>query len=260
MSVQESNEIYRIQEEYMRRDAEGLSNTYCYTNPAFLFHIQERERALLKMVKEEKIEIRGAKILEVGCGTGHILARFVEFGAGEAHGIDLMQNRIDIGKNSYPFLHLEQGNAAHLPYDDHSFDIVMQFMCLSSVLDYDLRKHISDEMWRVLKPGGTIIFYDIRPSSLMLKILKRCIALIKRLTFCKNNNNKIEPKIKSTPIKSITYKEIIHFFESSTKKIKSVSLDFELASLASYNYLVTYLLALIPSLRTHYLALLHKNS
>ena len=97
--------------------------------------MQEREWAILRLLRSEEIKLNGITVLEIGCGTGHILQRFLEFGVQLAAGIDLMESRIEAGKKSYPNLHLAIGNGAQLPYANNSFDMVMQFMCLSSVLD-----------------------------------------------------------------------------------------------------------------------------
>ena len=110
-------ETARIQQEYLRRDAAGHVQTiYSFTNPAFVFHMQEREWSVLSLLRARGIEFRNRSILEVGCGNGHILQRFLEFGVDKATGIDLMMNRIRDGKRRYPLLNLIQGNAAFLPF------------------------------------------------------------------------------------------------------------------------------------------------
>src|SRR4030066_669541 len=149
-----SDEISRLRAEYARRDAAGLSSTYTYRNPAFAFHMQEREWAMLRMLEEGRVNLTGARLLEVGCGTGHILERFLEFGAEKAVGIDLAEHRIRVAKGKYPNLLLLQGNAAELPFPGNTFDMAMQFLCLSSVLAPGVRQRIAAEMWRGGGPGG----------------------------------------------------------------------------------------------------------
>ncbi|MGB9627195.1 MAG: class I SAM-dependent methyltransferase [Thermodesulfobacteriota bacterium] len=259
-----NEELERITREYSRRDRLGCSRIYTYTNPAYLFHIQEREWAILQLLKEEGIELKGLSILDVGCGTGNVLHRFIEFGARSANGIDLMESRIKIAKERYPHLQLVRGNAAQLPYARGSFDLVMQFMCLSSVLDQNMRKEIANEMWRVLRPGGALLFYDLRPRPLTARLLFRFFSVLKRvLKLLMREDKNANPSIESyppTPIKPLTLKEIKNLFSRDPVKWRVVSLDFNLSWVAGKIRFLAYLLTYLVFLRTHYLVLFRKIS
>lgn len=50
------------------------------------------------------------------------------------------------------------GNAENLPYEDESFDIVMQFTVFTSILDSEMKQNIAREMLRVIKPDGIILW------------------------------------------------------------------------------------------------------
>jgi len=265
MTVFNDKEVERIHREYCRRDALGLSKIYCYANPAYLFHIQEREWEILRLLRDENINLAKCRILEVGCGTGHILQRFLEFGAREATGIDLMENRIQTGKMKYPLLHLMRGNAGRLPYKESSFDLVMQFMCLSSVLDPLMRQQIADEMWRVLRPGGTILSYDLRPIPSSVRVLYLPFYFFRRIfrvLVAKPNQDRagIEGQTSPTPIRPLAIAEIKKLFFDGWMRCFTVSLDFNLAGIAGTSLFLANLLSYIPFLRTHYLVFVHKPS
>jgi SAM-dependent methyltransferase len=106
----------------------------------------------------------GDRVLDVGCGSGYLLHRLQEYGAGECRGIDLMENRIVEGRERYPTLKLEVGSATELPYAEGEFDLVTQFTCLSSIVDGDVRLTVAREMRRVAR--GWILSYDLRGLSL----------------------------------------------------------------------------------------------
>jgi ubiquinone/menaquinone biosynthesis C-methylase UbiE len=107
------------------------------------------------------------KILDVGCGSGSHLRRFLEYGAlpSNLSGIDLMAHRIELAQRLHPAIDWQVGSAHHLPYPDSRFDIVMSFVVFSSVLYEPLRQQIANEMLRVLKPDGLILFYDFTYSN-----------------------------------------------------------------------------------------------
>ncbi len=229
------DEINRIKSVYLMREQQGITHTYSYFNPAFLFHMQERERAILKMLRDVDFQLNEAKVLEVGCGSGHILNRFLEFGAKEVYGIELLENRVAIAKSSYPQIKIIEGNAVNLPYKDNSFDLVTQFMCMSSVLDQQMRLEVAKEMWRVLKPGGGILWYDLRPFF---------------ETFTKGNF--------SQGIHRIDLKELKQLFPLGELKYKGVSLVLKLANFSDKSYFLSYLFSLFPFFRTHYLVFIKK--
>ncbi len=264
MTVFSNGELERVWKEYSRRDALGLSKIYIYTNPAYLFHIQEREWAILQLLKKEGIELKNLSVLDVGCGAGHVLHRFVEFGARNVTGIDLMRSRIQTAKERYPHLRLVQGNAAQLPYREESFDLVMQFMCLSSIRDPSMREQIADEMWRVLRPGGSILFYDLRPRPLVTRLLFRLFSLLSRiLRLVTRNRRKIlfsGEGGSSTPIKPLSLKEVKELYKKDPICWRLVSLDFNLCELAGKSHFLTHLLSRILFLRTHYLVFFRKVS
>lgn len=255
-----NEEMIRIRREYNQRDHYNLSSAYRYSNPAFLFHMQERERLILDLMASWQVDLSGASILEVGCGTGHILHRFGEFGAENIHGIDLMEKRLRIGKQRYPRLCLVEGNAAQLPYADGTFDIVMQFMCLSSVLDPTMRNEITNEMLRVLRPGGVILHYDLRPPPMLVRGFSAILRLIgsAMMTFHLVPLITSRPLIPPTPIQPLGDQEIRMLFGCGPMKCRTASLNFKLAQTAGQSYLLTTLLSCIPFLRTHYLALIRK--
>lgn len=246
-----SNEIERIRREYTKRDNSDLTHLYGYTNPAFLFHLQERERGLLRALRREGLDLSVTDVLEVGCGTGHILQRFLEFGARSAAGIDLMPNRVRIGRARYPTLRLILSDAGQLPFASESFGLAMQFMCLSSVLDSECRSRIAKEMWRILAPGGLILSYDLRPSSMLARSVN---FVANYLSSAANEAVLSEP----TPIKPLTIAELKALYPLGHIRVTSLSLNLNLAKVACLSTLFAEILSRLPPFRSHYLAVIRK--
>jgi ubiquinone/menaquinone biosynthesis C-methylase UbiE len=110
---------------------------------------------------------RGLDVLEVGCGTGLLLARIAEF-ARTARGIDLSPGMLEHARGRG--LEVMEGSATALPFDDASFDLVCSFKVLAHVRDIQLALR---EMARVTRPGGTVLAEFYNPLSLR--------GLVKRL-------------------------------------------------------------------------------
>ena len=57
------------------------------------------------------------------------------------------------------------GDGRRLPFADHHFDLVCLIVVLSSVLGPQNREQLVRELVRVLRPGGCVLYYDIRYPS-----------------------------------------------------------------------------------------------
>lgn len=162
-------ELVRIQEEYKRRaTSQVLAERYSLFNEATLLQTHSLERSLLALLKKHRFtNLANKKILDIGCGNGMQLQRFLAYGAKPSHlsGIDLMPDRIEQARQQNPSIDWQIGSAHQLPFPDASFDLVMLFVVFSSILSYPLRQSIADEIWRVRKPGGLILCYDFAYSN-----------------------------------------------------------------------------------------------
>jgi ubiquinone/menaquinone biosynthesis C-methylase UbiE len=137
----------RLLSDYARRDAEVPPERYAPANPAHLFIRHGIERALIEMLgRAGALPLSERRVLDVGCGGGQWLADLETFGASRERlaGLDLVPER----------------DAASLPWDDGSFDLVVQSMMFSSILDARVRERAAAEMARVLGGGGAVLWYD----------------------------------------------------------------------------------------------------
>jgi len=94
---------------------------------------------------------RGKRLLEVGCGTGLILAEVEQFAA-SAMWIDLSEDMLRHARKRG--LRVRQAPATDLPFPDESFDVVYSFKVLPHI---EVIEEALAEMGRVLAPGGTMI-------------------------------------------------------------------------------------------------------
>jgi phosphatidylethanolamine/phosphatidyl-N-methylethanolamine N-methyltransferase len=103
----------------------------------------------------------GDRILEVGVGTGLSLGMYPSYV--EVTGIDLSQDMLDIAKTRVAdegltqVAGLEQMDAQNMTFEDSSFDKVVAMYVATVVPDVE---QLVNEIRRVCKPGGTIIFLN----------------------------------------------------------------------------------------------------
>lgn len=102
-------------------------------------------------------------ILEVGCGKGggcrYVVAHF--FSPKKYVGLDLCSSLINTCKahNLDKRFQFIEGSALNLPFDANSFDLVLN---VESSHCYPSFKTFLKEVERVLRPGGQLIFCDLR--------------------------------------------------------------------------------------------------
>jgi ubiquinone/menaquinone biosynthesis C-methylase UbiE len=120
-----------------------------YNHPNFIFRYIENKR-IRKLIELAEIK-ETDKLIEVGCGAGHILERV---SAGILHGIDISDIQIErakerLGKN----VELIKAPGEKIPYEDNYFDKILCSEVIEHVLDPD---PLLREMRRVLKPDGIL--------------------------------------------------------------------------------------------------------
>jgi len=103
---------------------------------------------------------RGARVLELGCGTGLILARIAEI-AEEAVGIDLSEGMAQRARERG--LDVCIGSVCDLPFEDDQFDLTYSFKVLAHIPDIEAAVR---EAARVTRPGGHLLLEFYNPWSL----------------------------------------------------------------------------------------------
>lgn len=154
------SELDRIAQRYARRDA---GDRYSLLRPEVWQMWQERQRALLKLLAQRPGAPAEWRATEVGCGAGGNLLDLLRLGLLPPHltGIELLPERLAAARISLPEgVRLITGDAAEADVEPGTQDLVLQSTVFSSILDDMLQQRVADAMWRWLKPGGAVLWYD----------------------------------------------------------------------------------------------------
>jgi len=134
----------------------------------------------------DSLEFKGdEKVLDVGCGRGLMLIGAAKrLKSGKATGIDIW-NTQDLSGNSADAtrqnakiegvserVRIENGDARKLVYPDNQYDVVISTLAIHNIPEKADRDTAIREMWRVLKPGGKLLIYDILYTGAYEKVLR----------------------------------------------------------------------------------------
>ncbi len=231
----DDSEVKRIKRAYSKREEIISSQLYSFFNDGYLYMIHNRDVEILRLLKSHNIRsIENSKILDIGCGTGAELRNLIRYGATplNLYGIDLLENRIEVARRLSPNIHFKCADASAIPYEDNSFDIILQYTVFTSIMDDQMKKRVAREMVRVAKNGGIILWYD----------------------FYINNPQNAD-------VKGVKVEEISALFTGCCIKLKRITLAPPIARIiAPYSMIVCHMLEKLTLLNTHYLGIIKKTA
>jgi len=226
------HERRRVEEAYERR----VTTPYTYFNPGQLYVVQQQDREILSALRRLGVganELAEMQIFEVGCGSGHLLRKLVSWGASPQRcaGADIRASAIDRGNAVSPNIRLFHADCVDTGEEPNRYDLVVQNLVFSSVLDGTIREELAREMIRITRPGGIILWCDLRYGN--------------------PRNPDVAP---------IRKPELLELFDGCTlESCRSILLVPPLARrLAPMSTILCDLLAHIPFLRGHLLAAFRK--
>ncbi|MEV6905452.1 class I SAM-dependent methyltransferase [Amycolatopsis sp. NPDC051071] len=107
----------------------------------------------------------GAKILEVAFGPGYFAVELARLGFAVT-GLDVAATFVEIASEYARAqgvdVEFREGDVAGMPFDDESFDFVI---CQAAFKNFVWPVKALDEMYRVLRPGGTAAVQDMNRDA-----------------------------------------------------------------------------------------------
>jgi SAM-dependent methyltransferase len=226
-------ESARLEAAYARRPDSAQPMPARLRSPGDLFILQERERITARLLADAFPNGLGAlRVLDFGCGAGWDLLELRALGADGARtvGLDLLAPRLRAARRLLPDAALVRAHGGRLPFSNDRFDLVLAFTVFSSILDEDQRRTAAGELRRVTRPGGVLMWYDLRVD------------------------NPGNPDVRRVPRRALA-----DLFPDWTMRVRPVTLAPPLARrVAPRSWVAAQMLSVFPLLRTHLLGWLRK--
>lgn len=162
-------EVSRIRMAYARRAETIPENRYSVFNQSHHLSQLELAEAIIRLLRRSGVcDLKQWRVLDMGCGTGTWLRQLIQWGARPENlfGVDLLPQRIREARSLCPnSLTLLCTDASRLAFHDESFDLILLFTVFTSVLEPAMRVNLANQAMRLIKPGGSILWYDFFVSN-----------------------------------------------------------------------------------------------
>lgn len=128
---------------------------------AYATHVRDEDDSVFHHLYEKPAiysllpNLKGKKIISLGCGPGEDCIYLKTHGAESVTGIDISENLIKIAKKTYPELEFKVMDMEKMDFEDGSFDLAFSSLALHYTKDWE---PVFNEVYRLLKPGSNFIF------------------------------------------------------------------------------------------------------
>lgn len=216
--------------------AEGAEGVWNWDSPAGKRRADRRAQYFIDLAKVKP----GGQVLEIGCGTGLFTRKFYSATKADITAIDISEELLTEARKLLPEAAFKTDDAMKMSFQNDTFDVVFG----SSVLHHLEFVSALNEIYRVLKPGGRMIFAEpnmINPQIFIQKnipFIKKWLGdspdetAIVRWTFSKLMMSKGFKQVKIFPydfLHPIVPKPLISTVEVIGKLIEKVPLAREIA-------------------------------
>lgn len=150
--------------EHGKKISENAEDVWGWGSPAGQIRAERRADYFVNVGKIKK----GDKVLEIGCGTGLFTEKVYNKTHADIVATDLSPELLEQGKKKLPDVTFQLEDAMNLSFADNTFDVVFG----SSILHHLDFEKSAKEIYRVLKPGGRMVFAEpnmINPQILIQK-------------------------------------------------------------------------------------------
>lgn len=120
----------------------------------------------------------GADVLEVAPGPGYFAIEMARGGRLHVTGLDISHTFVEIARENARqagvSVDFQQGDASFMPLAEGSFDLII---CQAAFKNFSRPGKVIDEMYRVLRAGGTAVIQDMRKDASDMAIREEVDAM-----------------------------------------------------------------------------------
>ncbi|MDQ6750835.1 MAG: class I SAM-dependent methyltransferase [Actinomycetota bacterium] len=141
-----------------------------------------RRRVFLRTMRQ--FVAPGARVLDLGSGTGFYLERWRELRAGSIVGSDITEVAVTRLAERHPHVEMTRFDAGDkmLPWEEESFDAISAMDVLFHIVDDERFRRALHNAGRLLRPGGVLVFSDLFVHGLPWRVSHQAIRSLDDIT------------------------------------------------------------------------------
>lgn len=137
------------------------------------FFIEIKAELLLKLARKNFGSLDKIKVLDIGSGVG-LVDRFLKSEIKHLYGVDVEEGVIGKAKVNNPEVNYQLYDGSKLPFEANTFDLCFAINVMHHVPP-GMWDNFSQEMYRVLKPGGIAAVFEHNPWNPLTRLaVARC--------------------------------------------------------------------------------------
>jgi ubiquinone/menaquinone biosynthesis C-methylase UbiE len=157
-------DLRAIRDTYDRYAEVGRARLWDERAPGYARLAAELQRSLLECL-ESSIPSEGGRVLDLGCGDGSLAAEAIASEPTDWVGVDLRPEAVAVAQERFPDRTFVVASADEVPLDEESVDVVVARLLFSSLPSAELEASVAEEVRRLLRPGGWLVWLDIRYAN-----------------------------------------------------------------------------------------------
>lgn len=158
-------DLRSIESTYREYDRAGRDRIWDLHVPGYARLVESLERPLMQHLRQA-VASPMATVLDLGCGDGSLRRRAAGTGIRARWiGLDLREDAIETARREHPDATFFVGSADAVPLEGASVDVIVARLLFSSLPSSDMESAVAREIGRLLRPGGSLVWLDIRYSN-----------------------------------------------------------------------------------------------
>lgn len=159
-------ELASVRRTYERYEASGHDRRWDHANRGEAMLSRQAQDRIVDLIARA-LPAQGGRVMDLGCGDGSLAGVARARGlAVDWVGIDLREEAVARAATAHPWATFVAASADALPVEGESFDVVVAAVLFSSLPSDTIEHAVAGEISRVLRPGGTLVWYDMRYPNL----------------------------------------------------------------------------------------------
>lgn len=123
---------------------------------------QAQQDSLHELLRKNKVNVSGKRILDIGSGTGFFVNYFLNQGGSSIFGIDISTTSVNYLQQTFPECNFAREDITSKSFFlNEDFDIISAISVLYHIVDDDAFHQAISNMCTHLSPGGYLIISDV---------------------------------------------------------------------------------------------------